>query len=58
MARKRHSDEDCLKLLPQIEVKLAGGSDVSTACRAASFAEAIPTYGEHRRQQIAALGGG
>jgi len=26
MARKRHSDEDILKLLCQIEVKLAAGS--------------------------------
>jgi putative transposase len=28
MARKRHSDEDILKLLREIEVKLANGSDV------------------------------
>jgi putative transposase len=33
MARKRHSDEDILKLLREIEVKLANGSDVQSACR-------------------------
>ena len=27
MARKRHSDEDILKLLRKIELKLANGSD-------------------------------
>ena len=27
MARKRHSDEDILKLLREIEVRLASGSD-------------------------------
>jgi hypothetical protein len=33
MARKRHSDEDILKLLREIEVKLASGIDVPSACR-------------------------
>ena len=33
MARKRHSDEDILKLLREIEVKLAEGNDVQSACR-------------------------
>ena len=33
MARKRHSDEDILKLLREIEVKLSNGSDVQSACR-------------------------
>jgi hypothetical protein len=28
MARKRHSDEDILKLLREIEVRLASGSDL------------------------------
>jgi hypothetical protein len=28
MARKRHSDEDILKLLREIEVQLSNGSDV------------------------------
>ena len=34
MARKRHSDEDILKLLKEIELNLASGNDVATACRA------------------------
>ena len=33
MALKRHSDEDILKLLREIEVKLSAGSDVQSACR-------------------------
>jgi putative transposase len=33
MARKRHSDEDILKLLREIELHLASGVDVATACR-------------------------
>ncbi len=40
MARSRQSDEDCLKLLREIELKLAGGSDVSVACRAAGISDA------------------
>jgi putative transposase len=40
MARKRHSDEDILKLLREIEVRLASGSDVATACRAAGISDA------------------
>jgi transposase-like protein len=39
MARKRHSDEDILKLLREIEVRLASGSDVSTACRSAGISD-------------------
>ena len=35
MARKRYSDEDVLNLLRQIELSLASGSSVETACRAA-----------------------
>ena len=31
MARKRYSDEDCLKLLREMEVPLASGSDVPAA---------------------------
>ena len=31
MARKRHSDEDILKLLREIELKLAAGADVVSA---------------------------
>ncbi len=30
MARKRHSDEDILKLLREIEVKLSAGSNVQS----------------------------
>ncbi len=33
MARKRHSDEDILKLLREIELKLTAGDDVASACR-------------------------
>lgn len=33
MARKRYSDEDCLKLLREIELHLAAGSDVAAAYR-------------------------
>jgi len=33
MARKRYSDEDCLKILRQVELDLAGGADVAKACR-------------------------
>jgi putative transposase len=34
MARKRYSDEDVLNLLRQIELSLASGSSVETACYA------------------------
>ena len=40
MARKRYSDEDCLKLLREIELQLAAGSDVVTACRSAGISDA------------------
>ena len=33
MARKGHSDEDVLKLLREIELKLTAGGDVASACR-------------------------
>jgi putative transposase len=33
MAQKRHSGEDILKLLREIELALAFGHDVATACR-------------------------
>lgn len=48
MARKRHSDEDILKLLREIELHLAGGADVSTACRAAGISDA--TYYTWRKK--------
>ena len=40
MARKRYSDEDCLKILRQVEVELAAGADVVTACRSAGISDA------------------
>ena len=40
MARKRHSDEDILKLLREIELNLASGNDVGTACRSVGISDA------------------
>jgi hypothetical protein len=40
MARKRHSDEDCRRLLREIEIHLTDGSDVGTACRAVGISDA------------------
>ena len=40
MARKRHSDEDCLNILRQVEVELASGADVATCCRKAGISDA------------------
>ena len=48
MARKRHSDEDILKLLREIELHLAGGADVATACRTAGVSDA--TYYNWRKK--------
>ena len=48
MARKRHSDEDILKLLREIEVKLANGSDVQSACRSVGVSDA--TYYKGRKR--------
>lgn len=48
MARKRHSDEDIVKLLREIELHLAGGSDVSAACRRAGVSDA--TYYNWRKR--------
>ena len=48
MARKRYSDEDVLKLLREIELKLSEGSDVQTACRAVGVSDA--TYYNWRRR--------
>ena len=36
MARKRHSDEDILKLLREIEVHVHSGMDIVSASRKAS----------------------
>lgn len=48
MARKRHSDEDILKLLREIELGLASGKDVATACRSAGISDA--TYYNWRKR--------
>jgi len=40
MAWKRYSDEDCLKVLRHVEVELAAGADVPTACRSAGISDA------------------
>ena len=48
MARKRHSDEDVLKLLREIELKLAAGSDVASACRSVGISDA--TYYNWRKR--------
>lgn len=48
MARKRHSDEDILKLLREIELALASGHDVATACRSAGISDA--TYYNWRKR--------
>ena len=48
MARKRHSDEDCLKILRQVELDLSGGADVAKACRSAGISDA--TYYTWRKK--------
>jgi len=40
MAQKRYTDEDCLKILRQVEVELAAGADVATACRSVGISDA------------------
>ena len=48
MARKRHSDEDILKLLREIELKLTAGDDVASACRGVGISDA--TYYNCRKR--------
>ena len=48
MARKRHSDEDILKLLREIELHLASGADVTSACRSVGVSDA--TYYTWRKK--------
>ena len=48
MARKRHSDEDILKLLREIELKLTAGDDVASACRSVGISDAT-NYNWRRR---------
>ena len=60
MARKRYSDEDCLRLLREIELQLSAGSDVPSACRAAGISDATyynwrRTFGGMGRSQLAEL---
>jgi putative transposase len=60
MARKRYSDEDCLKILRQVEVELAGGSDVPAACRSAGISDATyytwrKKFGSMGRSQLTEL---
>ena len=46
MARKRFADEDILNLLRQIELEVAPGGDVGSACRNAGISDA--TYNAWR----------
>ena len=48
MARKRHSDEDILKLLREIELKLTAGDDVASVCRSVGISDA--TYYNWRKR--------
>jgi transposase-like protein len=48
MARKRHSDEDVVKLLREIELQLAAGDDVASACRSVGISDA--TYYNWRKK--------
>ncbi len=48
MARKRYSDEDVLRLLREIELNLASGQDVASACRLAGISDA--TYYKWRKR--------
>jgi hypothetical protein len=44
MARKRHSDEDVLKLLREIDVHLLDGMYVMSACRKAGISDKTYYY--------------
>ena len=48
MARKRHSYEDVLKLLREVELKLTAGADVASACRNVGISDA--TYYNWRKR--------
>ena len=48
MSRKRYTDEDILKLLREIELNLASGSDVPTACRSVGISDG--TYYNWRKR--------
>ena len=58
MARKRFSDEDILNLLRQIELEVACGGDVQSACRNAGISNATyytwrKRYGGMAKSQLA-----
>lgn len=53
MARKRHSDEEILKLLREIELKLTAANDVASACRGVGISDA--TY-YNRRKRFGGMG--
>lgn len=60
MARKRYSDEDCLRILRQVEIELAAGTDVASACRSAGISEATfytwrKKFGGMSRSQLTEL---
>jgi len=60
MASKRHSDEEGLRLLRDIEVHLSGGSDVRAGCRAVGISDATyyawrKRFGGMRRPPLAEL---
>jgi putative transposase len=48
VARERHSDENILKILREIELKRVNGSDVRTAYRGAGISDA--TYHNPRKR--------
>lgn len=48
MARKRHLDEYILRLLREIELALASGFDLATACRTAGVSDV--TYHTWRKR--------
>ena len=44
MARKRHSDEDALKILHELDVHLHDGYDVVNSCRKAEISDKTYYY--------------
>lgn len=48
MARKQYSDEDCMRIVRQVERDLAYGDDVAKACRGAGISDT--TYYIWRRK--------
>lgn len=60
MARKGYSDDECLRILRQIEVELSGGGDVATACRSVGISDATfytwrKKFGSMGRSQLSEL---